>query len=88
MTFGGAPFTNDRLPKIIVLGDHREAVISRISPDLLIGRAGKANQVDMGAVWELISQCATRRELKFSSNNSFKTRQAMHSGAVHVLRQS
>ena len=33
-------------------------MLARIGPDLLIGRAGKANQVDMGTVGELISQCA------------------------------
>jgi hypothetical protein len=36
-------------PKIIVLGDHREAVLARIRPDLLIGRAAKATKL----TWEL-----------------------------------
>jgi hypothetical protein len=42
------------------LGDHREAVLARIRPDLLIGRAAKANQVDAGTVGELISQMRQR----------------------------
>jgi hypothetical protein len=45
-------------PKIIVLGDHREIMLACIGPDLQIGRTGKAKQVDMGAVGELISLSA------------------------------
>jgi len=35
-------------------------MLARISPDLLIGRAGKTNQVDVGTVGELVSQCANQ----------------------------
>ena len=47
-------------PKIIVLGNHREIMLACIGPDLQIRRTGKAKQVDMGAVGELISQCANQ----------------------------
>jgi hypothetical protein len=48
MTFGGAPFTNDRLRKSSSL-DTTVKSCARVGPDLQIGCTGKANQVDMGA---------------------------------------
>ncbi len=45
-------------PKIIVLGDYGEIMLPRVSPDLRVGRSGEARQVDVGAVGELVSQCA------------------------------
>lgn len=33
---------------------------ARIGPDLQVGRAGKANQLDVGAVGELVSQRANQ----------------------------
>jgi hypothetical protein len=59
MTFGGAPFTNDRLRKSSSL----EITVKscwRVGPDLQIGRAGQARQVDVRAVGELVSQCANQ----------------------------
>ncbi len=47
--------------------------------------------VCLARFWELSgnwsANASTRRELKFSSNNSFKTPQAVHLSAVHVPRQ-
>ena len=75
-------------PKIIVLRDDREIMLARIGPDLQVRRTGKADQVDVGAVGKLVGQCANQARAQFSSNNSFKTPQAGHLGAVHVPRQS
>jgi hypothetical protein len=35
-------------------------MLARMGPNLQIGRAGKTEQIDVGAVWELVSQCANQ----------------------------